>query len=432
MNILFLLLAIALFIALVLKNVPIVIATILSSIFLLLTQQMDLYDGITATYMTGFGDYVRDFFLLFMLGALFGKLVEISGAANSISTFIFRAFGDRFAIIGLIIMGIILTLGGVNLFVAMFTMYPLAMAMFRRADIPRKFFAAAYFVGCVGATMTAPFTPSIQNATPTVYLGTTVAAAAVPGMISTVLKLVFCTAYVMWVVKRAKNRGEHFEELEGEAPATEVGKESSGPSVLASVLPMLVILLVLNVAKQPIVTSLLAGIVAAFVFYFKHMPHSLKEISAEVQDSVFSGLKTISITAAAAGYGAVVAATPAFQEITDFVLNLDGNPLLIAGIATMLMAGVMNSSSGSMAIVCPVLGERVVAMGVSAEALHRVIVVASSTLDSTPQSGFVCNILNHSHTTHRQGYWHVCVVSVIAPIVETLLLIPLCAMFGLA
>ena len=71
------------------------------------------------------------------------------------------------------------------------------------------------------------------------------AAAAVPGMISTVLKLVFCTAYVMWVVKRAKNRGEHFEELEGEAPATEVGKESSGPSVLASVLPMLVILLVL-------------------------------------------------------------------------------------------------------------------------------------------------------------------------------------------
>ena len=171
---------------------------------------------------------------------------------------------------------------------------------------------------------------------------------------------------------------------------------------------------------------------AAFVFYFKHMPHSLKEISAEVQDSVFSGLKTISITAAAAGYGAVVAATPAFQEITDFVLNLDGNPLLIAGIATMLMAGVMNSSSGSMAIVCPILGERFLAMGVNAEALHRVIVVASSTLDSTPQSGFVCNILNHSHTTHRQGYWHVCVVSVIAPIVETLLLIPLCAMFGLA
>ena len=122
MNILFLLLAIALFIALVLKNVPIVIATILSSIFLLLTQQMDLYDGITATYMTGFGDYVRDFFLLFMLGALFGKLVEISGAANSISTFIFRAFGDRFAIIGLIIMGIILTLGDDDR--ALHTVYP--------------------------------------------------------------------------------------------------------------------------------------------------------------------------------------------------------------------------------------------------------------------------------------------------------------------
>ena len=180
MNILFLVLAIALFIALVLKNVPIVISTIVSSAFLLLTQRMDLYEGITKTYMTGFGNYVTNFFLLFMLGALFGKLVEISGAANSIANGIFKTFGDRFAILGLIITGIILTLGGVNLFVAMFTMYPLAMAMFRKADIPRKFFPPAYFVGCVGVTMTAPFTPSIQNATPIQYFNTTVAAAADP------------------------------------------------------------------------------------------------------------------------------------------------------------------------------------------------------------------------------------------------------------
>lgn len=163
MNILFLLLAIALFIALVLKNVPIVIATILSSIFLLLTQQMDLYDGITATYMTGFGDYVRDFFLLFMLGALFGKLVEISGAANSISTFIFRAFGDRFAIIGLIIMGIILTLGGVNLFVAMFTMYPLAMA------ILDSLFETASAIGTVGLSL--GLTPQLHTVSRLILIG---------------------------------------------------------------------------------------------------------------------------------------------------------------------------------------------------------------------------------------------------------------------
>lgn len=67
-------------------------------------------------------------------------------------------------------------------------------------------------------------------------------------------------------------------------------------------------------------------------------------------------------------------------------------------------------------------------LSVLASVLPMLVIVAAS----TPQSGFVCNILNHSHTTHRQGYWHVCVVSVIAPIVETLLLIPLCALFGLA
>jgi H+/gluconate symporter-like permease len=430
MNILFLVLAIALFIALVLKNVPIVISTIISSAFLLLTQGMSLYDGITQTYMTGFGNYVTNFFLLFMLGALFGKLVEISGAANSIANGIFKTFGDKFAILGLIITGMILTLGGVNLFVAMFTMYPLAMAMFRKADIPRKFFPPAYFVGCVGVTMTAPFTPSIQNATPIQYFATSVSAAAVPGLISSLLKLVLCTLYVMWVVKRAQNRSEHFEVLDDQA--TEVITNDKGPSFVISVIPMLAILIVLNIFKQPIVISLFAGIIMAFICYFRYMPRTLKAVSAEIQESVSAGLKTISITAAAAGYGAVVAATPAFQEVTDFVLNLDGNPLLIAGIATMLMAGVMNSSSGSMAITCPILGEKFLAMGVNAEALHRVMVVASSTLDSTPQSGFVCNILDYSHTTHRQGYWHVCVVSVIAPIIETLILIPLCAMFGLA
>ena len=124
MNILFLLLAIALFIALVLKNVPIVIATILSSIFLLLTQQMDLYDGITATYMTGFGDYVRDFFLLLCWVHSLESWWEISGAANSIFYIYLPSLWRSLCNHRLIIMGIILTLGGVNLFVAMFTMYP--------------------------------------------------------------------------------------------------------------------------------------------------------------------------------------------------------------------------------------------------------------------------------------------------------------------
>jgi len=431
MDILFLVLAVALFIVLVLKNVPIIVSTLISSIFLLITQGMSIYQGIVGTYMTGFGNYVTNFFLLFAMGALFGKLVEISGAAASISLAIYKLLGEKCVVIGLVMMGVVLTLGGVNLFVAMFTMYPLALVLFRKADIPRKFFAVIYFVGCVGATMTAPFTSSVQNVTPTNYLSTTVTAAAIPGMISSLLKLVLCTAYVMWVVKRAKNRGEHFEELEGEAISEDIANGKTLPSVLISVIPMIVLLSVLNVAKQPIVTSLLAGIIAAFICYARYMPHSIKEITEEIQNSVFAGLKTVSITAAAAGYGAVVAATPAFQSVTDAVLSLSGSPLLIAGIATMLMAGVMNSSSGSMAIVCPILGEKFLAMGVNAEALHRVIVVASSTLDSTPQSGFVCNILNFSHTTHKQGYWHVCVVSVIAPTLEFLLLIPLTHLFGL-
>lgn len=153
-------------------GVPILIASPVLGFFVALLSGLGLYDAMATTYMGGLSNYVLNYFLMFVLGALFGKLCEISGATESIAQAVVDKFGEKHIMLGIIVASAILAFGGVNLFVALFAIYPLAMSMFRRADIPRRLFPAAYIAGAGTFAMTAPFTPSTQNIIPTSYLGT--------------------------------------------------------------------------------------------------------------------------------------------------------------------------------------------------------------------------------------------------------------------
>jgi hypothetical protein len=66
------------------------------------------------------------------------------------------------------------TYGGVSLFVAFFVLAPMAQALFRAADIPRRLMPAAIALGTSTFTMTAfPGIPAIQDAIPMPFFGTT-------------------------------------------------------------------------------------------------------------------------------------------------------------------------------------------------------------------------------------------------------------------
>src|SRR5499427_5742919 len=119
----------------------------------------------TQTFMSSAAGFLGQFFPLFLLGALFGKLMEDSGSVTVIAEFLMKRLGQGRAILAVVLAGAIVTYGGVSLFVAFFVLAPMARNLFRSADIPRRLMPAAIVLGTSTFTMSAlPGTPSIQNA----------------------------------------------------------------------------------------------------------------------------------------------------------------------------------------------------------------------------------------------------------------------------
>jgi H+/gluconate symporter-like permease len=125
----------------------------------------------TDVYMGGFVDFAAKWFPIFLLGAVFGKLMEDTGAAKSLAQHIAKLFGSKRAILGVLIASAILTYGGVSLFVVVFAIYPLAIALFREANVSRNLLPATIALGAFTFTMTAvPGTPQIQKSNSGCYI----------------------------------------------------------------------------------------------------------------------------------------------------------------------------------------------------------------------------------------------------------------------
>ncbi|HWX05868.1 MAG TPA: GntP family permease, partial [Bradyrhizobium sp.] len=128
----------------------------------------------TQTFMVSAAGFLAQFFPLFLLGALFGKLMEDTGSVAAIANFMTRRFGPQRAVLAVVLAGALVTYGGVSLFVAFFVLAPMAQELFRVASIPRRLMPAAIVLGTSTFTMSAlPGTPSIQNAIPMPFFGTT-------------------------------------------------------------------------------------------------------------------------------------------------------------------------------------------------------------------------------------------------------------------
>lgn len=411
---------------LAMKGVPIIVASLAAGVLILITSGMNIVEGISVSYMTGFSNYIMNYYMIFIFGAIFGKLCEISGATESIARSVVNRFGEKYVVLGIIIAAAILGFGGVSLFVALFALYPLAMSLFRRADIPRRLFPAAYIAGAGTFAMTAPFSPATQNIIPTTYLGTTLSAAAVPGMIGTALCAVLVCIYMQWRVKQVKNKGEHFVPITGED--IEITAEENLPNVIISLLPMIILIIVLNAFGLSVMTALFIGIVVAFIIYFKWLPHTFPEIWKHISSGAGNGITSIVNTAATVGFGSIVSATPAFATLAGIIAEkaVGGNGLLAAGIAVAALAGISGSASGGLGIAVPIVGEIFLPLGVNPEALHRVATVASSALDSLPHNGFVNTCLTYSKTNHKEAYFDIFVVSVVVTIIELAVVIALC------
>ncbi|WP_352258570.1 GntP family permease [Psychrobacter sp. TB55-MNA-CIBAN-0194] len=420
----------------------------------------------TDVFMGALSGFLLKFFPIFLLGALFGRLMADSGAATAIANTVVEKLGASKAILAVILVCAILTYGGVSLFVVAFAIYPIAKDLFKAADIPKRLIPAAIALGSFTFTMTAlPGTPAIQNAIPIPYYNTNVFAAPILGIIG---GLVMFIGGWLWLQSRARKAnaagegyGQHDEEDVGGISSTAKETEALNTHHTSFTVAMIPLILViglnavltyaifpsmdfsalqtqfpdLNIAGSlglwSIILSLVVACVVLILLRIGHWNNLQKTINRGTYDSMLP----IFNTASEVGYGAVIASLAGFLIIRDSILNLSPeNPLISEAVAMTTLAGITGSSSGGLSIALSTLGEDYLRMAVNAginpELMHRVAVMAAGGLDTLPHSGAVITLLAICGLTHKQSYLNVAMVTMAIPLVAVVTVITLGTMFG--
>jgi H+/gluconate symporter-like permease len=436
----------------------------------------------TQTFMVSAARFLAQFFPLFLLGALFGKLMEDSGSVSTIARFMTRKLGQERAILAVVLAGAMVTYGGVSLFVAFFVLAPMASELFRAAAIPRRLMPAAITLGTSTFTMSAlPGTPAIQNAIPMPFFGTTPFAAPGLGMIAALIMFGFGMWWLRHVENAARRAGEGFGAavaLASKALAEDEalrergtvahefdpaeighgGHAQAGLPPLLAALPLLVVVAVnlsmsllvlpaldLEFLADPrwggttlsavggvwsVVTALACAILTVVVINRKRLPSLRKTMDAGANASVLPAVSVASLV----GFGAVVAAMPAFEVVRDAVLGIGGGPLVSLAVATNVLAALTGSASGGLTIALDALGPTFLArageIGMDPALLHRVAVIGSGTLDSLPHNGAVVTLLAVCGCTHRESYKDIVMVGIVGAIVALVAVIVLGSSFG--
>lgn len=439
-----LILGLVLLMFLTLRGINIIIAAILSSIFVAITGGLNLETALAGYYMDGFTNYFASWFLIFLLGAIFGKIMHETGAAESIAQWIKRTLGAKRAVFAVVAAAAIMTYGGVSLFVVGFAVYPIAVSLFRAANLPHRFIPAALVFGSISFTMTAPGSPEIQNLIPTEFFGTTPTAGGWVGVLMALLVMITGGLLLSKFVQNAVKRGETFS-LPGNRAKEEVSaglaektegeilvEEKTLPHIVFSILPLICVIVMLNIIAQfasstaAALISLTAGIVLACLTMYKFLAQFWNALAKGAQDA----LVAVANTCAVVGFGSVAAQVSAFDTVVDGLVSLPGPPILGLAVAVTLICGITGSASGGLGIALPILAPIYLAQGVDPGAMHRVATLASGGLDSMPHNGYVVTTVRAiCGETHKRAYWPIFWLSVVIPTIAMLLAVVLYSIF---
>lgn len=457
-----------------------ILAPLLALLAAALTGSLPLLASFTQIFMTNTGGFIVSFFPLFFLGAIFGKLMDDSGAARSIAHWVIAKLGKDKAILAVVLCCAVLTYGGVSLFVVAFAIYPIAAALFRDANIPKRLIPGALALGAFTFTMSAlPGTPAIQNAIPMPFFGTT--AFAAPGL-GIIAAAIMGSLGMVWLNRRAgqaaiagEGYGQHDEVVP--EPDNEMRTRSQGegfdlneitpadasasdeprfgwaiaPVVLVVVVNFLFVQFTVpqmdtSYLSEPLfgqttieavrgVWSIIVALTASILFLLVTNWSRLKSVKTSLNKGADAAVLPIFNTASLVGFGAVIAALPVFQTITEAMLGLsEGNPLVAVAVSVTTLSAITGSASGGMSIALDALGTQFVelaaATNTSLEAMHRVTSVASGALDALPHNGAVITVLGICGLTHKEAYGDVFVVAVIVPMIALVAIILLGSLVG--
>ena len=394
--------------------------------------------------MDKLASFVKLYFPMFLLGAVFGKLIELSGFAHAIVRAIIAVLGPNRAILAVVLVCAVLTYGGVSLFVVVFAVYPFAAELYRTAGVPKRLLPATIALGAFTFTMDAlPGSPQVQNLIPTTFFQTDAWAGPRMGIAGSVFIFVLGVAYLEWRHHVARKSGEGYGEGHQNEPAEP--EHNSSPSTLVALVPLMLVggvNLILGswiraaytghlawttevpnappveVAKVAAVWSVEGALLAAILFT---MPFAWRRSKSQLQGGITAAvggaMLAVMNVASEYGFGAVIAVLAGFHTIQSTLSGSITDPLLNVAVTTNALAAVTGSSSGGLSIALAAMGQSYLdaarVAGIPAEALHRVATMASGGMDTLPHNGAIITLLAITGLTHRQSYRDILAMTVI-------------------
>ncbi|CAM4235442.1 transporter [Bacillus manliponensis] len=436
----------------------ILFAPICALFAVLLTEPSYVLPFFSNIFMEKMVGFIKLYFPVFLLGAIFGKVVEMSGIAASIAKTIIQVVGEKRSMLAIVLMGAILTYSGVSLFVVAFAVYPFAANLFREANIPKRLIPGTIALGAMTFTMDAlPGSPQIQNVIPTTFFKTDIYAAPLLGIVGAVFVFILGMMYLERRRKQALAAGEGYMGFnDGEMAATTETEQQVQPSVqqpeitpLRQVLAFVPLILVGVMNKfftimipkwypngfdfasigldtfgkvelsgvlgvWSVELALIIGIITTLLLNWKQVS---TDFQTGLNASIGGALLAAMNTGAEYGFGGVIAALPGFGVIRDSISTTFTNPLVNGAVTTNILAGITGSASGGMGIALSAMSDKYIAaaeqFNIPFEVMHRVIAMASGGMDTLPHNGAVITLLAVTGLTHKQSYRDIFAITII-------------------
>ncbi len=484
MDVLGIILSLVLLMYLAYRGVSVLIlAPVLALFAVFISGDGGLLPTYTEVFMVSLANYVKQYFPVFLLGAIFGKIMDKSGAAQAIAHTVSEKLGKDKAILAVVLSCAVLTYGGVSLFVVAFAVYPIAVSLFREAAIPKRFIPASIALGSFTFTMSAlPGTPQIQNAIPMPFFQTDAYAAPIIGIVGSAVMLFGGLAWLTFRSKKAMAKGEGYGNHKENFSKLD---QSKLPSFITSIIPIILVLIVnyvlsnyyfpnidpasmakfdLDLSKVAgtwsLIVSLILAAIVAIILNLKNftllsnteedpelaisvgdgaisvpkekvsIAKSIENVKTCINEGATSSLLAVINTASEVGYGNVISSLAAFGVIKTGLMGISSNPLISEAVSVSALAGITGSASGGLSIALGALGETymqtALSMGLNPEVLHRIAAMACGGLDTLPHNGAVITLLAVTGLTHKDSYIDIGMCTVVIPTIA----VAVCILLG--
>lgn len=403
------------------KNWNVIYTSVICVFIIALSSGLGLTEVFTGTFADGVGSFAAPNLLIFVAGAILGKLFDESGAAWRIGDTVVKKMGKRWSLFGYILVTSFLTWGGISAFVIYFVLLPLSRPIFKETKTPWYLWPGLTLMGIVPAELIWPGGLQIHNILPTNVLGTTLMAAPGMSIVMAIAYYVFCAGYLYIESKSIKKVEWKQNSFPPEVTTADISEiEKRAPGLLISLIPILVCLGSINVLDLNPIFGLALGVISAIILFHKSLPNLIECLNIGTDN----GIKPLVSVACIVGIAQVIAITDAFGMISDMLLSFSSTSKFATAVSvvfsTNIVALICGSASGAITMILEMFSDAWLATGLSPEWIHRTVCAAAGGFDTVPWNTAVIVALTVSGLNHKKAYKPVFWLSLVGPIVAAM------------